>query len=130
MTVNGNSNYFYTEDHEWIALSDDGVGFTGVSAYAAGQLGEVVYVELPEVGAEIVKGKEVSVVESVKAASDVFAPASGEILEVNSDLEGSPEIVNESPEESGWIYKLKLSNTSELEGLMNADSYLKFCKGL
>ena len=130
MTVNGNSNYFYTEDHEWIVVNEDGTGFAGVSAYAADQLGEVVYVELPEVGAEIVKGKEVSVVESVKAASDVFAPVSGEILEVNSDLEGSPEIVNESPEESGWIYKLKLSNTSELEGMMNADSYLKFCEGL
>lgn len=130
MTVNGNYNYFYTEDHEWIVVNEDGTGFAGVSAYAADKLGEVVYVELPEVGVEIAKGKEVSVVESVKAASDVFAPVSGEILEVNSDLEDSPEIVNESPEESGWIYKLKLSNTSELEGMMNADRYLKFCEGL
>lgn len=130
MTDSNNSSRYFTEDHEWLVVNDDGTGLTGVSAYAANQLGEVVYVELPEVGTTVNKGSEVAVVESVKAASDVFAPVSGEIIEVNNDLEGNPEIVNESPEDSGWLYKLKLTNLKELEGIMNAEAYSKFCQDL
>ena len=130
MTANSNSKTLYTEEHEWILVHNDGTGLTGVSSYASKQLGEVVYVELPVIGSNIKKGSEVAVVESVKAASDVFAPASGEILEVNTDLEDQPEIVNESPEDSGWLYKIKLSDLSELEGMMNSEIYSKFCEEL
>ncbi len=130
MTETSNANRYFTEDHEWIVVNDDETGLVGVSTYAAKQLGEVVYVELPAVGTTVTNGSEIAVVESVKAASDVFAPVSGEILEVNNDLESNPEIVNESPEESGWLYKLKLSNVNELEGMMNSESYSKFCQAL
>lgn len=130
MTETNNANRYFTEDHEWIVLNDDETGLVGVSTYAAKQLGEVVYVELPAVGTTVTNGSEIAVVESVKAASDVFAPVSGEIIEVNNDLESNPEIVNESPEESGWLYKLKLSNLNELEGMMNSERYSKFCQGL
>lgn len=126
---NGNSLY-YTKDHEWIRIGADGIARTGISEYAAKQLGEVVYVEAPAVGMVISKGNEVGVVESVKAASDVFAPISGEVVEVNESLVDSPDTVNESPEDLGWFYKIKISDQVELDGLMSSESYSKFCADL
>jgi len=119
----------YTEDHEWIKVDGD-IGTVGISPYAAGQLGDVVYVELPEIGKEVAKGDEAAVVESVKAASDVYAPISGEVTEANAALADAPETVNEDPEGTGWFAKLKLKDTSELEGLMDAAAYKTFCEGL
>lgn len=120
---------FYTEDHEWIAVDGD-VGTIGITKYAAEQLGDVVFVEVPESGASFDKGDDMAVVESVKAASDVYAPVSGEVTEGNGDLADAPETVNEDPEGKGWFCKLKLSDTSELEGLMDAAAYKTFCEGL
>ena len=118
----------YTEDHEWIKLDGD-VATVGISTHAAGQLGDVVYVELPEVDAEFDKGDDVAVVESVKAASEIYAPLSGTITAVNEALEDAPETVNAAPEEGGWFFKLKISDTSELDGMMDADAYKKFIEG-
>lgn len=112
----------YTRDHEWIRLDGD-VATVGISNYAQEQLGDVVYVELPEVGKTIAKGEEAAVVESVKAASEVYAPASGEVVEINSDLEGEPAKVNSDATGGGWFLKLSLSNPSELESLMDEDAY-------
>ncbi len=120
---------FFTEDHEWIAVDGD-VGTIGITKYAAEQLGDVVFVEVPESGASFDKGDDMAVVESVKAASDVYAPVSGEVTEGNGDLADAPETVNEDPEGKGWFCKLKLSDTSELEGLMDAAAYKTFCEGL
>lgn len=115
----------YTKDHEWVRESD-GVWTVGITAYAAEQLGDVTYVELPEVGAEFKQGDTVSAVESVKAASDVYAPAGGRIAAVNEALENQPELVNQSPHDDGWFFKLDGVNSAELETLMDAEAYEKF----
>lgn len=115
----------YTEDHEWIKL-DGNIATVGISTHAAEQLGDVVYVELPEVDAEFEKGDDAAVVESVKAASEVYAPISGTITAINEALEDAPETVNAAPETDGWFFKMKVSNTDELDGLMDADAYKKF----
>ncbi len=115
----------YTEDHEWIKLDGD-VATVGISTHAAGQLGDVVYVELPDVDAEFDKGDDAAVVESVKAASEIYAPISGTITEVNEALEDAPETVNAAPETDGWFFKMKISDASELDGMMDADAYKKF----
>jgi glycine cleavage system H protein len=115
----------YTKDHEWIRV-EGSVGTVGISDYAQSQLGDVVYVELPEIGKEITKGKEAAVVESVKAASEVYAPVTGEVVAVNDALEGAPATVNEDAEGNGWFLKVKLSNPSELDSLMDADAYKAF----
>lgn len=120
---------YFTEDHEWIAVDGD-IGTVGISPYAAGQLGDVVFVELPDVEAEFDKGDEAAVVESVKAASEVYAPVGGEVTEVNGKLEDAPETVNASADGDGWFYKMKIADTSELEGLMNAEAYKAYCDGL
>ena len=120
---------YFTEDHEWVSIDGD-VGTVGISAYAAKQLGDVVYVELAEVGRTVAKGDDASVVESVKAASDVYTPVSGEIVGANDALEDAPETVNESAEDAGWFFKIKLSDPSELEGLMDAAKYKTYCDGL
>lgn len=112
----------YTRDHEWIRLDGD-IGTVGISDYAQEQLGDVVYVELPEVGKTFEKGAEAAVVESVKAASEVFAPVAGEVVEVNSALDGEPGTVNESAEANGWFYKIKVANAEDVNALMDADSY-------
>ncbi len=112
----------YTEDHEWISLDGD-VATIGITNYAQEQLGDLVYVELPAVGAGIEKGGDAAVVESVKAASDVYAPVTGEVTEVNTALDDEPAKVNQDPEGAGWLFKVKLANLSELEGLMDADAY-------
>lgn len=118
----------FTEDHEWIRVDGD-VATVGITKYAAEQLGDVVFVEVPEVGASFSKGDDMAVVESVKAASDVYAPVGGEVTEGNAALADAPETVNEDPEGAGWFAKLKLSDKSELDGLMDADAYAKFCEG-
>jgi len=112
----------YTKDHEWVRLEGD-AAVVGITAYAAEQLGDVVFVELPEVGASFAQGDEMAVVESVKAASEVYAPVSGEIVAVNDALEGEPGKVNESPDADGWFVKLKLSGKSEFDALMDEAAY-------
>jgi glycine cleavage system H protein len=119
----------YTEDHEWVAVEGD-VATIGITDYAQGQLGDVVFVELPEVGREVAKGDEAAVVESVKAASEVYAPLSGEIVEVNSVLDETPATVNEDAAGAGWFVKMKLSDTSELEELLDEAAYQTFVAGL
>ena len=120
---------YYTEDHEWVSVEGD-IGTVGISAYAAKQLGDVVYVELAEIGRTVAKGDDTSVVESVKAASDVYTPVSGEVTAANEALEDAPETVNESAEGEGWFFKIKLSDPSELDGLMDAAKYKTYCDGL
>ena len=112
----------YTKDHEWIR-QDGNVAVVGITTYAQSQLGDVVFVELPEIGREVQKGAEAAVVESVKAASEVFAPASGQVVAVNTELEGAPATVNEDAEGKGWFLKLKLKDPAELEQLMTARQY-------
>mgnify|MGYP001795649699 FL=1 len=120
---------YFTEAHEWIVVDGD-VGTVGITKYAAEQLGDVVFVEVPEAGASFGKGDDMAVVESVKAASDVYAPVGGEVTAGNDALADAPETVNEDPEGKGWFCKIKLSNAGELDGLMNADAYKSFCEGL
>jgi len=112
----------YTKDHEYIRIEGD-TAIVGITDYAQQQLGDVVYVELPEVGKSIAKGSEAAVVESVKAASEVFAPVSGEVVAVNSDLEAAPGTVNEDPSGKGWFLKLRIKDQAELEGLMTEEQY-------
>jgi glycine cleavage system H protein len=115
----------YTDDHEYLNIEGD-VATIGITKHAQEQLGDVVFVELPEVGKVVAKGDEAAVVESVKAAAEVYAPVSGEIVEANGDLEGNPGLVNEDPEGAAWFMKIKLSDKGELEGMMDADGYAKF----
>ena len=115
----------YTKDHEWVS-AESGVATIGISAYAAEQLGDVVFVELPPVGKALKKGDEAAVVESVKAASEVYAAVSGEVSDVNAALEDAPDTVNASPEGDGWFLKIKLSDAAELEGLMDETAYEAF----
>lgn len=119
----------YTEDHEWISVDGD-IGTVGISPYAAGQLGDVVYVELPDIGKELAKGDEAAVVESVKAASEVYAPVGGEVTETNGALEDAPETVNASADGDGWFLKMKISDASELDSLMDETKYKEYCDGL
>jgi glycine cleavage system H protein len=120
---------YFTDEHEWIDLEGD-TATVGITDYAQGQLGDIVFVELPDVGAMVEKGKDAAVVESVKAASDVYAPLSGEVVEVNENLDEDPALVNSSPEEEGWFFKMTVSDKSELEGLMDDKAYKSFCDGL
>jgi glycine cleavage system H protein len=119
----------FTKDHEWIRVEGD-IAVVGISDYAQTQLGDVVYVELPEVGRRIEKGKEAAVVESVKAASEVFAPVSGEVVAVNGALAGEPGRVNSDPLGEGWFLKLRIANPKELADLMDAAAYERFVEGL
>lgn len=119
----------FTTDHEWIAVDGD-TGIIGISAYAAKQLGDVVFVELPEIGRDMSKGDEAAVVESVKAASEVYAPIGGEVIEVNAALEDEPAKVNEDPSGDGWFLKIKIADKGELDGLMDEDAYKAYCDGL
>lgn len=119
----------YTKDHEYIRIEGD-TGVVGISDYAQGQLGDVVFVELPALGKAVTKGGEAAVVESVKAASEVYAPVSGEVVAVNSELEAAPGTVNEDPAGKGWFIKLKLSDAAELDGLMSEAEYQNYLKTL
>jgi glycine cleavage system H protein len=115
----------YTKDHEWIRLEGN-VALIGISDHAQEQLGDIVFVELPDVGKKIAKGEEAAVVESVKAASEVFAPVGGEVVEVNQALSDSPAAVNEAAEGAGWILKLKPDNATDVESLMDEEAYKAF----
>ena len=117
------SNYLFAPSHEWVLDNGDGTITLGVSDHAQQLLGDVVFVELPEVGRAVEAGEEFSLVESVKAASDIYSPVSGEVVASNEALEDTPETVNEEPFDGGWIVKIKLSDPSELEKLLNAESY-------
>jgi len=120
---------YFTQDHEWISVEGDSAT-VGITDYAQAQLGDVVFVEVPPAGTEVAKGKEAAVVESVKAASDVYAPVSGTVTEANAALEADPSLVNTAPEGEGWFFKLTLSNSAELEGLMDDAAYKAFVDGL
>ena len=120
---------YFTEDHEWISV-DGETGTVGISAYASKQLGDVVFVELPDIGASFDKGDEAAVVESVKAASEVYTPIGGEVTEVNSTLEDAPETVNLSPDGDGWFFKIKIADADELSSLMDDAKYKAYCDGL
>ena len=120
---------YFTQDHEWISVEGDSAT-VGITDYAQAQLGDVVFVEVPPAGTEVAKGKEAAVVESVKAASDVYAPVSGTVTEANAALEADPSLVNTAPEGEGWFFKLTLSNPAELEGLMDDAAYKAFVDGL
>ena len=119
----------YTKDHEYIRVEGD-TGIVGITDYAQEQLGDVVFVELPEVGKTVAKGGEAAVVESVKAASEIYAPMSGEVVAVNSELEGAPGTVNEDPSGRGWFLKLKLKDPAELDGLMSEEQYQDYVKSI
>ena len=119
----------YTEDHEWIKV-EDGVATVGISTHAAAQLGDIVFIELPDVDAEFERGDDAAVVESVKAASEIYAPVSGTITAINEALEDAPETVNAAAETDGWFFKIKLSDAGELDGMMDADAYKVYCDGL
>jgi len=116
---------YFTEDHEWVDVDGD-IGTVGISEYAQSQLGDIVFVEVPEEGKEVAKGDEAAVVESVKAASDVYSPVSGTVLEGNAALGDNPGLVNEEPEGDGWFFKLTLSDPEELQGLMDETAYAAF----
>jgi glycine cleavage system H protein len=120
---------YYTDEHEWIDVEDD-IATVGITEYAQGQLGDIVFVELPEVGAMIEQGKDAAVVESVKAASDVYAPITGEVTEVNPALEEDPALVNSSPEDDGWFFRMTIAAEAELDALMDEDAYKAFVENL
>ena len=119
----------YTKSHEWIRV-ENGVAFIGITAYAVEQLGDIVFVELPSAGKKLESGAEAAVVESVKAASEVYAPVSGEALEGNPELAGNPALVNADPEGRGWFFRMKLADEGALKNLMTEDQYTDFIKGL
>jgi glycine cleavage system H protein len=120
---------YFTDEHEWIDVEDD-TATVGITDYAQEQLGDIVFVELPEVGAGLDKGGDAAVVESVKAASDVYAPITGEVTEINDSLEEDPALVNTSPEEDGWFFRMTISDASELTDLMDEAAYKEFVAGL
>ncbi|MFM2604858.1 glycine cleavage system protein GcvH [Vibrio diabolicus] len=114
----------FTDSHEWVRDNGDGTVTLGISEHAQEMLGDVVFVDLPDAEDEVEAGESFSLVESVKAASDIYSPVTGEIVEINEELEDSPELINEEPYEGGWIVKVKLSNPSELDDLKDAEEYL------
>ena len=120
---------YYSKDHEWISVDGD-TATIGITDFAQGQLGDVVFVEVPEAGRHIAQGGEAAVVESVKAASDVYSPVGGDVIEGNQALVDDPALVNSDPEGEGWFFKLKLDNPSELDGLMDENAYREWVKTL
>jgi len=123
------SDLKYLSSHEWARLEDDGETVTvGITDYAQEMLGDVVFVELPEVGAELASGDEAGVVESVKAASDIFCPVSGEVVEINEALEENPELVNTDPYNDGWFFKVRIKDKTELQTLLDAEDYEEVCE--
>ncbi len=117
------SNLRYAKTHEWIRLEGDGTATVGITDHAQDAMGDLVYVQLPELGEQKSAGDETGVVESVKAASDIYAPVDGEVIEVNAQLEDTPELVNEDPYERGWLFKLKVNDARQVDDLMTADQY-------
>ena len=119
-------NFLYTKDHEWLDLDDDGVVTVGITDHAQEALGELVFVEVPEVGVTFANGDACAVVESVKAASDIYCPITGEIIEVNAALEDEPELVNSSSYEAGWVFRIRPDDATALNELMDAEAYENF----
>jgi len=119
----------YTKDHEWVQV-ENGQGTVGITDYAQKQLGDVVYVELPEIGTSLSQGKESAVVESVKAASEIYAPVSGTVVAINADLPDNPALVNQAAQTDAWFFKIRLSDESELTGLMDGAAYAAYLAGL
>mgnify|MGYP001316459940 CR=1 FL=1 len=113
----------YTEEHEWILLEENNIAVIGITDFAQDSLGDIVFVELPEVGTEIEAGKAFGVVESVKAVSDIYAPLSGEVLEINEELPDTPETINTSPFEDGWMVKIRLSHPEQVDALLSSEEY-------
>ena len=120
---------YFTREHEWVRVEGD-TATVGISNHAQEQLGDIVFAEVPEAGRRVSKGQEAAVVESVKAASDVYAPVSGEVVEGNQAVTDDPALINSDPEGQGWFFKLKLDNPAELEGLMDEDAYREWLKSL
>ena len=116
------ANYRYTKEHEWLDAKD-GVATVGITDYAQSELGDVVFVELPQPGSKVARGKSFGTVESVKAVSEIYAPASGEVVEANGELQNKPETINSDPHGAAWLVKIKLSSPDELDGLMDAAAY-------
>jgi len=117
----------FTKDHEWVEIIDGDLARFGITNYAQEQLGDIVMVELPEVGAKLEKGSDCAVVESVKSASDIYAPADGEVVAVNADLADNPALVNEDAEEGGWLVEFRIADASSLDDLLDADAYRELC---
>lgn len=117
------THYFYTKTHEWVHLVDSDIAIVGITDYAAHQMGELVYVELPETNQHLNAGNEAGVVESVKTAADFYVPLAGTVLEVNTELNASPETVNHAPHSEGWLFKLKLDDAQQVKNLLDADAY-------
>ena len=122
-------DYYYSKDHEWVKIKDD-LATIGITDFAQKQLGDVVYLELPEKGALLESHQSLGVIESVKAVSDIYCPVSGEVIEVNSSLNDNPEVVNQDPHHDGWIVRIKLKDKAELENLMSTSDYERFLEGL
>lgn len=122
--MNFPSNLKYTKEHEWIRVEGD-AGWVGITDYAQGELGDVVFVELPAIGAKLQQGKTFGTIEAVKAVSDLYAPVTGEVIELNKDVQATPELVNKEPYDKGWMVKVKIANASELASLMDVESYKK-----
>ena len=120
----------YTEDHEWVKVTEDNVALIGITDYATEELGEIVYVELPEIGDEVIQGDEFGSVESVKSLSSLFSPISGEVLSVNSGLVDQPATLNDSPFEDGWLIRVKFADNDEIDDLMTAEEYSVFKESL
>lgn len=123
------SKIYFTNEHEWIAV-ENGVGIVGVTDYAQKALGDIVFAELPEIGAELSRDGDAAIVESVKAASEVYAPVSGEVVAINQAVIDQPGLINLSPESDAWFFKVKLSDLSELDGLMDRAAYDSYIAGL
>ena len=117
----------YSKDHEWVSCSNN-IVLVGITNYAQESLGDIVFIELPKIGRLVNAGDQVGVIESVKAASELYTPVSGEIIEVNNELQNSPQIINEDPENTGWFMKIKLNNADELKKLMNLNEYKEIIK--
>ena len=122
------STIYYTEEHEWLEV-EGGIGTCGITEFAQEQLGDIVYVEMPEVGRQVAQNDEIAVVESVKAASEIYAPVSGEVIEANEDLADNPAQVNEDAMGAGWFFKLRISDATELESLLDGDVYADLIVG-
>lgn len=122
-------NLYYTKDHEWVRVEGD-IATVGITEFAQKQLGDIVYIELPEIGRNLEVHQTIGAIESVKAVSDVFSPIAGEVIEVNEKLNDSPELINQDPYGQGWIIKLRIKNKEELNNLMNASDYEKYVESL
>ena len=121
-------NCKFLSSHEWVRLGDDGTATVGISDHAQDQLGDIVFIELPEIGTELNQGDEAALVESVKAASEIYSPLSGKVIKVNNLIEDSPEIINTSPYDEGWFFKIEISDDSETENLLSSDQYAEICE--